>query len=1076
VQCRNCGANASEQARFCASCGTQFPEVAASWESRRLVTILFADISGSTALGESLDAEAVRMLLSRHFAKARQAIERHGGSVEKFIGDAVMAVFGLPRAHEDDALRAVRAAIGVQAGVLALNEEPTAVAPLQVRIGVNTGEVAAGDPATGETLITGDTVNTAARLEQAAAPGEILLGETTHGLVRDAVAAERVGPFRMKGKSADVWAYRVDSIIGAEGRRRQPDAAIVGREVELGQLRTAWRDVLGERRCRLVTVVAPAGIGKSRLAREAALALEGGARAIQGRCLAYGEGITYWPIRELAHVLAGIDETDGPEDARTKLGRLMDDEPQGDLIGRRLATGIGLDAEQVSQEEIFWAIRRFLEAQARRGPLMIILEDLHWAEATLLDLVEHVLKLASEPILLLATARPELIESRPTWARPALNRTLMRLEPLDAKATQGLVDVQPGGSALPDRLRRRIVEVAGGNPLYIEEMVAMLREAGLLVARRDGWRAAAGIELAEVPPTIRALLAARLDQLPADERTVTQHASVVGRSFQAAAVKELTPEAIRKNLKRRLLALVRKELLHHDRGGQTLDDAYRFRHILIRDAAYQALSKRERAELHVRFADWLERAGRKRLREFQEIIGYHLEQAVEYRRDLRLSEDSTVELGVRAVRHLREAGRAAWARTDLAGTSNLLSRAVALARPDDPDRSWDLFTLSHAYLIAGDATKSEAALDETRRALIDTPDPRLELRVSIRQAQRRHQKALPGSRAELAKVTDTALADAEALNDPTTMAIALFAKGMLITQEGRLMEEFELLSRALVLAKSGDDPYWTRWVRLVIANRLFQLPIAVSDAIGRAEQMLDEAADDQELKADLFITLAVLAAMDARLDDARLLLADARAIFEDLGIVLPLLAADWAGASMWIDITFGDPARAEEVGREFIPILEEADDQWHLAAGAPTLAEAILKQPGRLTAERGIEAEHWLEVGRAATDDADPIGQAGWRVLHALLASHRGQHDEAVALAREAARLVKDSETPEVEAAIHLDVARVLWTAGLRTEGVEAAQAARQAAAKKEARALVAIADQLLLDFSGGGAVGLSKG
>ena len=335
---------------------------------------------------------------------------------------------------------------------------------------------------------------------------------------------------------------------------------------------------------------------------------------------------------------------------------------------------------------------------------------------------------------------------------------------------------------------------------------------------------------------------------------------------------------------------------------------------------------------------------------------------------------------------------------------------------------------------------------------------------------RRHMSALPGARAELAEVTASAIPDAEALNDLTTLALALSAKSLLIVQEGRLMEEFELLNRALSLAKLGDDPYEARQLRMMIANRLFSLPISVSDAIGRTQRMLDEAADDQELKADLFITLAMLAAMDQRLDDARRLLADARAICEDIGIILPTLAADWAQASMSIEIVFGDPARAEEVGREFVPVLEEANDQWHLAGVASMLAEALVKQPGRLTGERAIEAEHLLSLGRSATHESDSMNLGSLRVLEALLASSRGHHDEAVALAREAAGLVNDSEVPDVEAAIHLDVARVLWRGGHIPEAVGAAHAARIAASRKGSRALVASADQLLLEIGAGDA------
>ena len=408
-QCAACGVELDPAARFCPACGA--PTTAPSrTETRKTVTVLFADIAGSTQLGERLDPEAVRWLLARHFAEARTVLERHGGTVEKFIGDAVMAVFGVPVAHEDDALRAVRAAADLMDAVERANSDPEAPSRLSIRIGINTGEVVSG-AGTGETLVTGDAVNTAARLEQAARPGEIIVGMATLELVHDAVEAERIEPIDARGKADAVPAARVLRVVGDVGRHRLDAAPMIGRATELATLIDAFERAVASRVTGLVTVAGQAGVGKSRLIGELMATLADRATVAKGRCLPYGDGITYWPIREVLHRLAGVDERHSPGDIRHLLRDIQSPDDSVDP----LAALVGLDAPPQRQDELFWSARRALEHVAERGPLVLLVEDLHWADDALLDLLDYIAATAAGPILLVATTRPELFDRRPGW-------------------------------------------------------------------------------------------------------------------------------------------------------------------------------------------------------------------------------------------------------------------------------------------------------------------------------------------------------------------------------------------------------------------------------------------------------------------------------------------------------------------------------------------------------------------------------------------------------------------------------------------------------------------------------------
>jgi AAA ATPase domain/Adenylate and Guanylate cyclase catalytic domain len=580
----------------------------------------------------------VRALLARYFERMKAIVESHGGTVEKFIGDAVMAVFGVPHVHEDDALRAVRAASEMRDALPELG--------VQARIGVSTGEVVTG---TEERLATGDAVNVAARLEQAALPGEILLSGETLRLVDGAVEAESVEPLGLKGKVAPVGAARLLAVSGET--RRGHETPMVGRETELKRLRDAFEQATHDRSCQLFTVLGAAGVGKSRLAHEFLNGVD--ATVVRGRCLSYGKGITYWPVVE---VLRQLDALPSDPSAATPLRSLLDE-----------------DGQETSAEEIAWGFRKLLEEQARERPLVCLFDDVHWGEETLLDLVEHVADLSrGAPILVLCMARPELLDRRPGWGGGKLNATTVLLEPLSAAETEVLLDSL---GASDSELRTKVNLAAEGNPLFVEEMLAL---AG----------GSPGREVA-VPPTIQALLAARLDQLEASERSVLECGSVEGRVFHRGAVQALAPE--QPHVPQRLVALVRKELVRPDIPQLAGEDAFRFRHLLIRDAAYEALPKASRAELHERFAGWIGERGQE-LVELDEVVAHHLEQAARYKIELGQPD---VDLAQRAAEGLATVGRRVLWRVDatrglhcssVRSSSHVRSASTSISSSTSPSR------------------------------------------------------------------------------------------------------------------------------------------------------------------------------------------------------------------------------------------------------------------------------------------------------------------------------------------------------------------------------------------------------
>ena len=961
--CGRCGQDNPEGFRYCGRCGAEL-EAPALREARKTVTVLFCDVTGSTELGERLDPEVLRGIMRRYFEAIEEAVGRHGGTVEKFIGDAAMAVFGVPRVEEDDALRAVRAAVEIRDRLPLLAAE-LGVA-LAFRTGVHTGEVVVGG---GHTLATGDAINVAARLEQAAPPGEILIGADTFRLVRDAVEAERLAPLSLKGKSEPVVAYRlVSADSAAPGVARRLDQPLVGRDQELALLHGAYDRATVERSCHLFTLLGPAGVGKSRLAAELIARIGASGHVLHGRCLHYGEGITFWPLVE----------------ALLPLGE------RAAGVLRRIEDG-GASAP----EELFWDVRRLLEDVAAERAAVLVIDDLQWAEPMLVDLLDHVSDLSrGSPILLLCLARPELLEARPGWGGGKLNATTVLLEPLPAEACETLLDQL--GDGLDPATRAEIIAASEGNPLFLEEMVALAHEHG-------GFR---------IPPTIHALLAARLERLDEGERTVLELGAVEGEVFHRAAVSALATVVQRPLLQAHLAALVRKELIRPHPATLAAGEAFRFRHLLIRDAAYDALPKDVRADLHERFADWLERVGAG-LAEIDEMVGWHLEQAAAYHRELGRAADGTLER--RAAERLVHAGRRALSRPDYHAAASLLRRALALLGQRDPRRPRLAVDLAEALISSGAYAEADALLDE-------------------------------------------AAADPSARDHATLTRIL----GRLSAQpeEGARMARDEVPALVERLRADGDERGMARaYVALLHAHWLEARAALAAAAALRALEHADRAGDGRLRSLALGLLSGPLVHGPAGPEEMRRGLALIEAA--DAG---PIAAFGASNMRLWLALLEGrvedaPPAVEEEggiLGAVGMTVLEAASGQDHarieMAAGRPEAAAAILERAadalGRL-GDRGYRSTVMaqlsdaryacgdLEGAEAAAREAealsapeDVINFAITRGVLAAIASDRAEHDEAEALANEAVRWAFESDFPVIRGDALMRLAAVLAAAG----------------------------------------------
>ena len=930
---------------------------------RKLATVLFVDLVDSTKLVTGSDPEVVRRRVQRYFDQVSRCVTTHGGIVEKFAGDAVMAAFGIPQAHEDDAERAVRAALAIRDSVGELG--------LEARIGVESGEVVADD--SDSTFATGEAVNVAARLEQSAEPGQLLIGPGAHRLTLGRVEVDDVGPVDLKGLDRQVWAWQVVGASAAPARPESRQAPLVGRDAELDLLQNTYERALRDRRAHLFTIYGEPGVGKSRLAREFSAALEG-ATVISGRSLPYGEGVTYWPLAEMVKCAAGIVDDDPLDVAIEKLRCFCEDEVVADLLG--LASGV-LEAVQAerSQQEIAWAAREWAQRLAQEQPLVLVFEDIHWAEEPLLELIEHLVTWVREaPLLVISLARPELLDIRPGWGGGRVRATSIELEPLGPDESEELMDALDG--SLEAAERAQVLAKTEGNPLFLEETVRMLGEEGSQAVGR-------------IPDTLQALIAARIDRLAPEAKALLQRAAVIGRIFWHGALEWLSPDL--DSLEQQLDDLrLREFVLDEERSSIRGETAYKFKHVLIREVAYSGLSKSARAEHHARFAEWLkERAGE----ELLEIRAFHLDRATALLAELDGS--APVELQREAAEALAEAGLRAFAREANRTARQHFVRAVEL----EP-------TLRRRYLAAraadrlSDLPTVSREMEEVLAAAIQERDVWTQGRALIALAEAAVMREGDVRAAEA--MVDNALEVLEP-DDHAGRYRALRARATIAWMRGDLAKEEEVMLEALELARATEHKEFESEAADELAS-VYLARLELDRAAPLIEQaiLLAEESGSAEARGRALRFAGQLHLYRRELDDAEAALEAAREHLAEAGAAWML--GRTLNFAAWTARHKGDLVRAERLFRESIRILAPLEDRATLCETQRSLAELLLSQ-GRID-----EAERFALAARETVGPHDVTSLSTTTMTLGLVRAAQGRDEEAEELLRQAYDTIAGTE------------------------------------------------------------------
>ncbi len=976
---------------------------AVSRESRKLVTVVCVNVATSAQEGGRLDPEASRRVVGRGFAEARGAIEHHGGTVESVSSGTMTAIFGIPAVHEDDALRAVRAAAGVVSASSELAAEMhSRRVSVEARVGVSTGEVVAGGPL----QPTGAPLTDAFGLAHRAADGRILIDEPTVRIVRNAVVVQ-------------ACAHGFELVeIAAHGGATTVRSPMVGRARERARLRDVYGQAVGDASCQLFTVLGPAGVGKSRLVQEFLDEIESEALVARGRCLSYGEGITYWPLLEAVKELVGLGDDASAEEVKNSVVYALGDTAGAEALAQQVLETIGLAEAQTGVEERFTAVRALFEALARDRPLVLVFDDIHWGEPTFLDLIEHFADWTRDvPVVLACLARPELVELRQGWGGGKLNATSILLEPLSAAESVELIG-NLADSDLDEATKQRIVAAAEGNPLFVEEMLALALEEGLPV------------DQIQIPPTIQALLAARLDQLEPLERAVIDRACVQGKVFYEEAIFALSPSELAPSVGDWLRSLVRKELIRLERtsfGGRT----YRFRHILIRDSAYESIPKETRSELHERFARWLDRSASEGAAGYEEIVGYHLEQAYRYRVELGPIDEEATALGRDAAERLAAAGRRAFVRSDAPAGVNLCSRAAALLPLDDPMRVELIPNVRVVQGLGADMSWAEALLTEVVEAAATSGDRRLAAHGLVQRGFLRLFTAADVSPGELIETAQRAAADFTALNDQLGLARSwrLIAQSHYLARRAGPSEE--AAAQALVHSRLANDPFEEREIVQWLSVVLFLGPKPAEEAASVCRELLAEVPGQHALEVHILGALSYLVAIQGRTAEAEELAESADRVMQNLGEgwLFPAFAGFEA---LW----HHDPDRAERKLRLGYDALKRVGERAHFCTLASLLARiAYSRRDFAQALALTIEAEE-----SAAANDVHC--QILWRSTRGKTLARQGMVEEGERLAREGVAFGATSDFVSSHGDALLDLAEVLQ---LRGRIDDAAAAARDA-------------------------------
>jgi len=931
---------------------------------RKLATVLFVDLVESTALVSASDPEVVRRRVTQYFARASECIQAFGGTVEKFAGDAVMAAFGVPVAHEDDAERAVRAAFSVLESVHELG--------LEARVGVESGEVVVEDA--DSTFATGEAVNLAARLQQAAQPSEIRLGPGARRLAAGAVEVDDAGAVEVRGRAEPVWTWRALRVV--DMRRRRPSAPFVGRDAELQLLHNTLARAVRDRRAHLVTLFGEPGVGKSRLISEFGEGVER-ATILSGRALPYGEGVTYWPLASMIKASAGIKDDDPANEAFEKLRVSCESEAVADLLGLALGVLGAVEGEHTG-DELAWAAVQWAEQLGDAQPLVLVFEDVHWADERLLDLIEHLARSLREvPVLIVAVARPDLLELRPTWGGGNPRASSIELGALDERESEELAAALLTDSDVPPAQLALLLEKAEGNPLFLEETARMLAEA-------DG----DGRALHRIPDTIQALIAARIDRLDSEEKLLLQRAAVIGRVFWRGAIENLSADL---DVAGVLDSLLERELIiPEERSSLGADRAFQFKHVLIREVAYGSISKAQRADDHRRFAEWV---GKTTSGEFAEIRAHHLERATALIAEL----EGVVpdDLARESAAALEEAGHRALQRESFPTARRMLLRASEL----EP-------TLMRRYLSARAAFRMadfDAATEELSRVRAD--------------AREGGDGGIEG-RALLALATVVLNRDADVAE-----ARALAAEATSVLEPGDDRGHYDA---HMMLARIG---WWIGDLTMVETHSASTLSIArrlrrpdleahsVSDLahircsreeFGEARRLFDEAlqlaekSGSLEVRGDILTRVAQLELERRNFDRALSSVEEARALFQEIGSTAKV---GWAlTIEGEVALEADDLDRAERVLRDAVRVLAPLRQRANLAEAQRQLADVMLGR-GRIE-----HAERYAVAAMETVGREDLWSRALTLSSLALVRAVQGRREEAEALLADAATIAEATD------------------------------------------------------------------
>lgn len=1005
-------------------------------EVRKTATFLFADIVDSSRLSLTLDAEALQNLLARYFGEMSSIIQRHGGTVNSYAGDAIFAAFGLPKAHEDDAHRGARAALEMRDRLATLNQEIEAYwgVKLAHRIGLNTGEVITGSDKQEHRFVSGEAVRVTKRLEEAAEPNEILIGEQTYKLVRDSVVVQPHSPRTLKHGETFPALVLMSIVAHAAGVQRRFEGPFVGRERERAAMDAVLRDVIDHRTCRLLTILGNAGVGKSRLVFEFAEKVSADVIVARGRCLPYGEGITYWPLADIIREIARAKGADSAELSAARIAESLEGDDKADLIAARVSALLGIgDGELGRREETFWAVRRLFEALAGERPLVIVIDDLHLAKPTFLDLIEHLVSFSrNAPIMIVCMARPEFLDTRPGWDDDKPNATTLLLEPLAEAECREIVSHMLDHMPLPRVVESKIISAAEGNPLFAEELVAMLVDEQLLTRKEERWVARSDLSELPVPATINSLLAARLDSIPVHERAILTTAAVEGVVFHRGTVAGLGA-ASDPALDEGLAALVRRDLIRPTSPEFAGEKAYRFRHGLIRDAAYRTLSKTARADLHERFATWLGTTGAAGSRDFEEMVGYHLEQAYQYRAALGTRDSRAASLAIEAARRLEAAARRALGRSHWSAAVALLQRVCALLPVDDSRRRMLLPELGGALIESGQLLDAHRVLQEAEQLATAANDERAASHVVVQQELLRLLRVEDGQRP--ARALASMIEVFERWKDDLGLCRAQRIEALHHWNEARAEAAAQAWESAATYARRAGDRYLYNDFLTWISSSLCCGPIPASEGIRRCELMRIEVRDSPESEAAILGHLGNLHAMTGKLDLARQLLAISNATYANLGLTLNSAMSQ---SEAIVELLAGNPAAAEESLRKGYRALEDMGERAFLSTTAALLARSILLQG------RDDEAEELTNVSARLADHSDLLTQILWRGIRARVLARRAQAQKAEALARQAVALAQGTDFINYKADALLDLSHVLKAAERIEEAAASASEALQ--------------------------------